>query len=499
MKSFLLSSQIFVLFILFSVESLPQWVTQISGTTNNLRGVSFSDANNGTAVGQLGTILRTTDGGANWVQQTSGTTNELRCVSFTDADNGTVVGQFGTILRTTDGGANWVEQNSGVSTVWLERVSFIDADNGLVVGQNGTILKTTNGGTSWVEQTSDTTIYLRNVCFIDANYGFIVGQSGTILKTTNGGTNWVEQTSGITNNLIGVSFTGESTGTVVGVDGIILRTTDGGTNWVEQTSGTPQWLLGVSFTDSNFGDAVGTGGANIRTTDGGATWTQQTNATVVLYDVSFTDNNTGTVVGENGTILRMSTTVPVELVSFTGSVEGTSVRLSWVTSSQLNNKGFEVERKQGSESYRALTFIKGDGTTTEQKSYSYTDKGLKEGDYTYRLKQIDFDASFHYSNEVNVSVNQPAEFSLSQNYPNPFNPSTTINFSLAQKASVKLVVYDILGKEVRTLVNSNEAAGTYQVQWNGLNNNGQSVSTGIYIYRITAGDFVQQKKLMFMK
>jgi photosystem II stability/assembly factor-like uncharacterized protein len=499
MHSFLIALQTVILFSLTSADLSAQWSTQTSGTTNDLRGVSFTDINNGAAVGQLGTILKTIDGGTNWIQQTSGTTNDLRGVSFTNTDVGTAVGQLGIILRTTDGGVNWVEQTSGVSTIWLERVFFIDANNGWVVGQAGTILKTTNGGANWSEQTSGTTEDLRDISFTDADNGFAVGQSGTILKTTDGGANWMAQTSGTTNNLVGVSFTSASTGTVVGVDGIILKTTNGGINWVEQTSGTPQWLLGVSFTDSNFGDAVGTGGANLRTTDGGTTWTQQTNAAVTLYDVSFTDASTGTVVGESGTILRMNNPLPVELVSFTGSVEEANVSLRWITSTQLNNKGFEVERKQGSEGYQTLIFIKGDGTTTEQKLYSYTDKGLEIGNYTYRLKQIDYDGSVNYLNEINVSVNNPAEFSLLQNYPNPFNPSTTINYSLPQNASVKLVVYDILGKEVRTLVNSREDAGRYQVQWNGLNNSGHAVSTGIYIYRINAGDFVHQKKMMFMK
>jgi hypothetical protein len=191
--------------------------------------------------------------------------------------------------------------------------------------------------------------------------------------------------------------------------------------------------------------------------------------------------------------------VPVELVSFTASNDGNNVNLNWVTSTQLNNKGFEIERKSGNENYQVISFIKGDGTTTEQKSYSYLDKDLKDGKYTYRLKQIDLDGSINYSNEISLSVAVPAEFNLSQNYPNPFNPSTIINYSVPQKTTVKLVVYDILGKEVRTLVNSERDAGTYNIKWNGLNNNGQPVSTGIYIYRIQAGDFVQERKMILMK
>jgi len=205
---------------------------------------------------------------------------------------------------------------------------------------------------------------------------------------------------------------------------------------------------------------------------------------------------------KNGKVVCFSgglNAVPVELISFNASLNGVNVTLTWTTASQLNNRGFEIERKSGNGDYQSISFIKGDGTTTEQKSYSYTDKELQEGDYTYRLKQIDFDSSVHYSGLVNVSVKLPAEFNLSQNYPNPFNPSTTINFSLPQKQMVKLIVYDILGKEVKTLVNGEKDAGSYNVQWNGTNNNGVNVSTGIYIYRITAGSFIQEKKMILMK
>ncbi|HEY6907198.1 MAG TPA: FlgD immunoglobulin-like domain containing protein, partial [Ignavibacteriaceae bacterium] len=191
--------------------------------------------------------------------------------------------------------------------------------------------------------------------------------------------------------------------------------------------------------------------------------------------------------------------VPVELTSFTANNDGNNVTLSWTASTQLNNKGFEIERKTGNEDYRAIGFIKGDGTTTERKSFSYSDKNLKEGKYIYRLKQIDFDGAFKYSNEINIAIAVPNEYYLSLNYPNPFNPSTIINYSLPQKTQVKLVVYDILGSEVKTLVNAEKEAGSYNVTWNGLNNSGQSVSAGIYIYRIQAGEFVQERKMVLLK
>jgi photosystem II stability/assembly factor-like uncharacterized protein len=137
--------------ILRTTDGGALWTSQSSGTTNSLYGVSFTDANTGTAVGDLGTILHTTNGGALWTPQTSGTTNYLRGVSFTDANTGTVVGFFGTILRTTNGGATWTSQTSG-TTNDLEGVSFTDANTGTTVGANGTILRTTTGGIVWVKE-----------------------------------------------------------------------------------------------------------------------------------------------------------------------------------------------------------------------------------------------------------------------------------------------------------------------------------------------------------
>jgi len=270
---------------------------------NSLNGVSFTDANNGTAVGDYGTILRSTNGGATWTSQSSGTTRSLNGVSFTDANNGTAVGDYGKILRTTNGGATWTSQSSGIGN-WLHGVSFTDANNGTAVGANGWILRTTNGGATWTSPLPSAFVNRHGVSFTDANNGTVVGANGTILRTTNGGTSWTSQSSGTTNILYGVSFTDANTGTVVGVGGTIVRTTNGGATWTSQLSGTTNSLNGVSFTDANTGTAVGGSGTILRTTNGGATWTSQSSGTTQsLNGVSFTDADNGTAVGISGTIL----------------------------------------------------------------------------------------------------------------------------------------------------------------------------------------------------
>lgn len=191
--------------------------------------------------------------------------------------------------------------------------------------------------------------------------------------------------------------------------------------------------------------------------------------------------------------------IPVELKSFTASIYQNSVRLEWSTASELNNSGFEVERRLQGNEYQTIGFIEGKGTTTEAQNYSFTDVRLASGTYSYRLKQIDFDGTVSYSSSIEVEVTQPVEFSLSQNYPNPFNPTTTINFSLAANARVELKVFDVLGQEVVTLINQQMESGYHEVLLNAA-----QYSSGVYFYRIEANgidgkNFTSVKKMILTK
>ncbi|MGQ9643203.1 MAG: T9SS type A sorting domain-containing protein, partial [Ignavibacterium sp.] len=184
----------------------------------------------------------------------------------------------------------------------------------------------------------------------------------------------------------------------------------------------------------------------------------------------------------NGTVVQLSQgVVPVELSSFTATVNGTSVTLNWTTVTETNNRGFEVQRKTSDDGFVTVGFVNGKGTTTQIQNYSFTESNLPLGNYAYRLKQIDFDGTFEFSNLIEVSVVAPREFSLEQNFPNPFNPSTMISFSLKTDADVSLKVFNLLGQEIATLVNGRLTAGIQQVNFNAEN-----LTSGVYFYRIDA-------------
>lgn len=192
--------------------------------------------------------------------------------------------------------------------------------------------------------------------------------------------------------------------------------------------------------------------------------------------------------------------VPVELISFSGIQKENGVLLSWRTSTETNNKGFEIERKlpASENEWNKLSFIDGQGTTSETTEYEYLDEINLPGIYNYRLKQIDFDGSFTYSNIVEIDFSTVLNYKLSQNYPNPFNPETTIKYSIPKKEFVSIKLYNSIGQEIAKLVNKEMNAGNHDLILN-LTEFSENLSSGVYYYTISAGSFFQAKKMLYLK
>lgn len=180
--------------------------------------------------------------------------------------------------------------------------------------------------------------------------------------------------------------------------------------------------------------------------------------------------------------LEFGNILPVELNSFTGAFVGSDVQLKWTTATELNNRGFEIQRSINNSEFATIAFVEGNGTTIEQKQYTFVDRNVESRiNYSYRLKQIDFNGTFEYSSVVNVGFTLPLDFVLEQNYPNPFNPSTTIAYAVAVKSDVTLEVYNLIGQKVSTLTVGNVEAGTHSAKFDA-----SGISSGIYIYKLTA-------------
>jgi len=219
-----------------------------------------------------------------------------------------------------------------------------------------------------------------------------------------------------------------------------------------------------------------------------------------FYDVTITNPDAQIATGIG--ILQIDSAVPVELSLFVAKLlPGGKIRLDWVTETEVNNYGFEILRsvyppvsRTQNDNWKYIGFVEGHGNSNSPKEYSFIDNKVTSGKYAYRLKQIDNDGAYEFSNQIEVNFNVSDNFELSQNYPNPFNPSTTISFNLPKSGVVKLRVYNLMGEEVKTLVEGYREAGIYKVNFNA-----EELASGMYLYRLDTNGFTETKKLLFMK
>jgi photosystem II stability/assembly factor-like uncharacterized protein len=523
--------------------------------TQNLISVYFVDENIGWVTGSQGGIIKTTDGGSTWANQNSGVPYQIESICFTNSDNGYAVvndwfgWRYGAILQTTNGGQNWIIKTQFDQFGMID-IHFPTSAAGYAVGSNGLIWKTTDAGNSW-NYMFFSDIWLHSVFFINDRVGWIAGgslSSDFIIKTTNNGNSWfvVRQTN--QNALLsGIYFIDEENGWACGDGGTILRTRDGGGSWTKETTNIQNHLQEFSFAN-NQGYSVGNIGTVLKfdidfqypltliRPNGGEIfytgtqeniywiWSDTSNVTIeysygtgwnlIAENIPNTGEYLWTVpaVNSNSVLMKISKSddsgvfsisnhpfsirpfIPVELVSFNADVWSGNVALSWSTASEVNNFGFEIQRSIDNTDFLTIGFVNGYGTTTELNDYTYTDQNVTPGKYYYRLKQVDFDGTFEYSNIVEAEVVGPVDFSLNQNYPNPFNPSTVISFSIPVSDYVTIKIYDMLGNEVGVIVNEELPAGTHKAEFEI-----EGLSSGTYFYRMQAGSFVQSKKMTLIK
>jgi hypothetical protein len=252
-------------------------------------------------------------------------------------------------------------------------------------------------------------------------------------------------------------------------------------SWISDDDGDVDLSVAVVFVSSDYG----------------ASWNSASPANG--QNVSATRTITATGVTEfpfssYWTVGDATSPLPVELSAFTVSIIKYTIQLNWVTVTEVHNFGFEVERSTNKINWSKIAFVNGHGNSNSPKHYSYTDSKFSSGKYYYRLKQIDNEGAYKYSDIIEVEVNIPKEYALSQNYPNPFNLSTIIKYQLPERGLVTLKIFNTLGQEVAELVNETKPAGSYEIEFVADN-----LTSGVYIYQLNAGDFIETKKMVLMK
>ncbi|MBE2228048.1 MAG: T9SS type A sorting domain-containing protein [Ignavibacteria bacterium] len=394
-----------------------------------------------------------------WANQTSGTTSLLYSVKTVSNLIGWAAGAAGTVRRTTDGGSTWTDANpnTGVITGDIYNIEALDANTAWVTTSPGAtfIYKTTNGGTNWVQVYTVAGGFINAIKMVSATNGYAFGDplagNWLLLQTTDGGNNWtslatIAGTGDGRNNCVQVSLPNMWFGSG---QGTIWKSTNSGLNWTSvATTGLTGQVLGVRFNSATVG--LGGGATMVKSTDGGTTYT--------LLPASGTGNITG--------------------------IQGSGNDF-WYT------RGTGIFRSTDN----GATWTQSHTHTAAQNDISL----VQDGSGCMTGWSCGASGTIAKMTGVPVAVNEPTtqiptEFKMEQNYPNPFNPTTNITFALPKSGVVVLKVYDVLGKEVASLVNSFTNAGTHIVPFDA-----SALSSGVYIYKITTGEFTDSKKMVLIK
>jgi hypothetical protein len=392
---------------------------------------------------------------------------------FTTQGHGDYPGHYTTALKSTDFG-----------TTWIEIYNFFCACN--LKGLSSSIIETVSG-----------TLFLSELLYDYDQYFY-----ANFIRKKELGSNWSTKFANkfannmyLYNNEIYMattSFNSSSLG--------IIKSSDDGNTFVQLNNGFSDLDVGQLILTPEVFIALNEDGI-YRSLDEGNNWIRL-NHTGLIGTINriYLDDNYSLYACTNNGIYIFTGELPVELISFTATVVSGSVTLNWSTATELNNHGFEIERSFDKESWATIGFRKGKGTTSQPQNYNFPDdiSEVSVLKLYYRLKQIDFDGTFEYSNTIEVEIISPTKLSLDQNYPNPFNPSTNIQYAISSRQFVTLNVYDVLGKEVATLVNEEKPAGSYEVEFN-PESSIKNPASGIYFYQLIAGDFVATKKMILMK
>lgn len=416
-------------------------------------------------------------------------------LAIASSDGITSSGSSGNIQTTTrnfNTGANYTYngtslQNTGsglpstVNNLTINNSSGVTLTNSTTV--NGT-LTLTNGNIT----TGSNTLTIGSSGSVSRSSGHIIG---SLKKSLSSGTATFEvgTSSGYTPvSFANISGTGDFTVTTVsGKHPNAIGNNVLGMYWTLTNSGITSADLQFTYLD---GDVTGTESNYAIGKYSGGEWSFPSTSLNTTNNTA----STSSVTSFSDFTLGEPAALPVELNMFVAKVKNNSVQLIWSTATEVNNYGFDIERKCSNSDWKKIGFAQGYGNCNSPKNYSYTDQPLGDVTFKYRLKQIDFDGTFEYSHEIEVKLDEVKQFTLEQNYPNPFNPTTTIRFSLPFSTDVSINVFNLLGEKVDQVLNSSLNSGYHEIIFDG-----SKLTSGIYFYQLKAGDFKATKKFIITK
>ncbi len=489
------------------------WAFPSNTAQKSLYGICYADNTTGWAVGIDSTVLKTSDGGLSWETQSLGFSSNFVEVKFNDINNGWIMGtQNGpqtnqVFLSTNDGGKNWENKFKTFDEILIfTDVCFVDSTNGWLISDRR-IYNTYDGGKTWKLQYTGSTgwgssEYLYAITFVDQSNGFCIGSKsnkGFLLKTMDGGENWNPQTLAF-GPLRDIHLISNLTGWLVGDDGLILRTLNGCQSFEYLASNVTNDIVGVHFLNDNHGWAVTSSNILLRTSDGGLNWTSSTFSSD-RYDygqrVFFCDSLTGFVGSADGLFKTMNggvTFSPVALTNYDAinDIYFANTKEGWALAGYSGWGGSGGVVYHTNDSGIIWNEVLTSGQTLTAFSFVSEGCGWAVGGNSTIAKYK------HGGPLTSVNLSKPTSgltsYKLHQCYPNPFNPSTTITYDLPKKSFVELKLFDMLGREIKTLVNESKEAGRYQIDLDM-----QNYASGTYFYRIKAKNFQKTKKLTLLK
>ena len=504
----------FVVLLLVATESQAQWVQAgglVGGDVNSLIMIGT----NLFAATDSGGIYLSTDNGTSWTSANSGLEGKTIVTFAVNGTNifagGSAGGNTGGVFLSTNTGTAWTALD--FPNFYVHSFAMIGTNIFAGTLKNNGIFLSTDNGTSWTPIAaipSDADLY--SLAAIGSNL-FAGTNGGGVFLSTDNGTSWGAVNTGLINTdvftLAAIDtnlFEGNQNSNGTDPGGIYVFTNNGA-SWSAANSGlTSTFVTSIVASPAGGGTKLFAGtyyaGGIFLSTNSGSSWTAFNTGLTNLTVLSLTVSSTYLFAGTNGSgVWRrpLSDALPVELISFTAECFSNNVNLKWSTVTEVNNFGFEIERainnnELGIKDWKKIGFVEGSGTSNAAKNYSFIDKDLSAGTYSYQLKQIDRGGQFKYSQSVQVEITAPSILKLSENFPNPFNPTTTISYALPTRANVSLRIFNLLGQEIATLENGQKEAGNYSVEWNAL-----KVSSGVYFYQLDAGGLLQTKKLLLLK